>query len=372
MRVAHLSDTHLGYAEFDAKNAASGLNVRELDTYRAFEEACSAIRAAKPDLVLHSGDLFDHPRPPNHAVVVAFQQFGNFARDGIPVVLIAGNHSLPATRGTVCLLKAFNAIPGISAVVEGPRRVTVRSVCITAIPHLPVERDLTNAVQAAKPDPSARYNILLLHAGLRGGPPRAWTEAMVPRVLIKEKAQLFDYIALGHYHRPMKVAPMAWYSGATERFQGDRSRGKKGFLMVDLVRRRIEHHPVHNRPRVELASIECAGLDPVGVLKRVREASTGLEPGSVVGMTLSGLSRELSEKLDLAELRRAVGPALHVDLHLRRRAGRHAHAEPWDASSLPDRFKAYAMGRVEDPELLESVLKLAGTYFDRSKEESET
>lgn len=368
MRVAHVSDTHLGYAEYDARDAATGLNVRELDAYRAFERACSAIRQSKPDLVLHSGDLFDHPQPPNIAIVTAFLELGRLARDGIPVVVAAGNHSIPANRGTACVLKALEAIPGVVAAVDAPRTVRLGTVCVSAVPHMRSERELAKAVEDLRPDPSARNNVLVLHAGLRGGPPREWTEARVPRTLLREKARLFDYIALGHYHRPMKVAPMAWYAGATERFHGDRSRGRKGFLIADLDERRVEFHPVPNRPRFEVGPLDVAGLEVPALLRRVAEASSGIEPGAVVRLTLSGLSPAVYEKLDPAELRSALGPVLHAEIRLHRRGGRRPRPQAWKAASLLERFKAYASARLGDPELLESVLEAARPYFERSRE----
>lgn len=371
MRVAHLSDTHLGYAEFEVRDPGTGLNVRELDVYRAFEHACRAIRDLNPDLVVHTGDLFDNPRPPNHAVVLAFQQFGSLARDGIPVAVVAGNHSLPTTRGTICILKALEAVPGVFVASEGPRTFQASGASVLAIPHIPSEKELVRVVREARPNPKAGSNILLLHAGLRGGPPRDWTEAMVPRGLIRESARRFDYVALGHYHRPMKVSPTAWYAGATERFQGDRSRGEKGFLIADLDSRQVERHSVPNRPRAELGPIDCAGLGPDEILKNLADLSSGLKAGSIVRLVLAGVDPKVYESLDSARLTRSLGRMLHVELAIHRRGGRRPRTQTWRPVSIREQFRSFAEARTEDPDLLRSVLDLANAYFGRTKEDSE-
>ncbi len=369
--MAHLSDTHLGYAEYEARDPGTGLNARELDVYRSFERACREIAGLKPDLLLHSGDLFDHPRPPNHAIVLALRQFAALGRSGIPVVLAAGNHSLPADRGAACIVDALGALDGVHVAVDRPRSFRVGAACVAAIPHLRREADLVRAVEEARPDPAARYNILLVHAGLCGGPPREWTEARVPRGLIREKAGLFDYVALGHYHRPMKAAPMAWYAGAIERFQEDRSRGEKGFLVADLDRRAVRRHVLPTRPAVELGPFDCTGLPPPEIMNLVREASAAVAPGSIVRLTLAGLAKEACEALDMEEVRRRLGRALWVDVRLRRKRTRQAKGMEWSLAPLREQFEEFVSDRVGDADLRRDVLRLARSYFDRARREED-
>ncbi len=369
MRIAHLSDTHLGYAEYDARDPDTGLNVRELDVYRAFEHACAAIARLKPDLVVHSGDLFDHPRPPNRAIVTALREFARLARDGIAVVLAAGNHSLPGARATACILEGLEAIPGVHAAFDRPRRIEAGAASVLAIPHARSEADLLRAVEQASPDPAAPFNVLVVHAGLRGGPPREWTEARIPFSLIRARAARFDYVALGHYHRRLKVAPMAWYAGATERFHEERTRGAKGFLLADLAARTVVHHPVPTRPVVELPPLDCRGLSPPEILHRLAEAEAGVPAGSILRLTLEGLGALAADALDPAAVRRRLGRALHVDLRLSRRRGprlRPVHEFP--AGNLSVQFEAFVAERLEDPETRRKVLSAARGYLDRAQE----
>lgn len=74
MSVVHFSDTHLGYSDYGRFDSLSGVNQRELDTYKAFREIVDYIVKTKPDLVIHAGDLFDSIRPSNRAISEAMEQ----------------------------------------------------------------------------------------------------------------------------------------------------------------------------------------------------------------------------------------------------------------------------------------------------------
>ncbi|RLF47403.1 MAG: exonuclease SbcCD subunit D, partial [Thermoplasmata archaeon] len=66
MKILHVADTHIGYSAYHKVNE-SGLNQREVDVYNAFEQFVDYAVEKKPDLIVHSGDLFDTVRPTNRA-----------------------------------------------------------------------------------------------------------------------------------------------------------------------------------------------------------------------------------------------------------------------------------------------------------------
>src|SRR4030042_6317452 len=119
MRIVHVSDTHLGFSAFSKVDEASGLNLREMDFYKAFEEFLDLAPRAKPDLVLHTGDLFDSVRPSNRALSLAVEQLLRFSESEIPVVLIAGNHSTPKPRETGSVFRLFEHLKGIYPIYKG-------------------------------------------------------------------------------------------------------------------------------------------------------------------------------------------------------------------------------------------------------------
>ena len=92
MRFAHLADSHLGYRQY-------GLIDRETDFYRVFESTVDKIIESDVDFVIHSGDLFENPRPTPRAILEFQNSFLRLKEENIPVYAIAGNHDSVLRKG---------------------------------------------------------------------------------------------------------------------------------------------------------------------------------------------------------------------------------------------------------------------------------
>jgi len=91
MRIAHISDTHLGYRQYN-------LDERENDFYEAFNEAVDKAIEERADVLIHSGDLFDSPTPPIKALFVFKNALAKI--DGrIKIYTVLGDHDMPKRRG---------------------------------------------------------------------------------------------------------------------------------------------------------------------------------------------------------------------------------------------------------------------------------
>ncbi len=86
MRLLHQSDWHLGRTLY-------GVARRE-DHEDALEQSVALCRSFEPDLVLHTGDLFDGPRPGVDDLTLALDALRRMA-ECAPVVVLAGNHDSP-------------------------------------------------------------------------------------------------------------------------------------------------------------------------------------------------------------------------------------------------------------------------------------
>ena len=51
LKLLHIADTHLGYSAYHAVDKMTGMNVRELDVYRAFDRVVELAIKLKPDVV---------------------------------------------------------------------------------------------------------------------------------------------------------------------------------------------------------------------------------------------------------------------------------------------------------------------------------
>ncbi len=87
MKLLHTSDWHLG--------ATLGRVDRAADHEAALAGLFAVAEAERPDLILHTGDLFDARRPPYPALRVGVRALGRLAKVA-PTVVLAGNHDSPA------------------------------------------------------------------------------------------------------------------------------------------------------------------------------------------------------------------------------------------------------------------------------------
>ena len=255
VRIAHISDTHLGARpRKGVKHNVWGEELRsdllEKDFYDRFDEVFDLIAHLDPpvDLVIHSGDLYDSPwennpqQPPKVAEETAWNVIKGFMdRTGIPVLIIEGNHGLYRNKDVSLLDLLRMTIPGLYVATqrdlrrafsnEAPLMFGFDNFDVFCFPFLdyPV---LESSGQVAnfndwistyqKPNPK-RPSIAVAHG------------MDIDRSLHGPIfAMDYDYIALGHDHHQRKHSKKSWYAGAPERWRFDEAKHNKGFLLVEV------------------------------------------------------------------------------------------------------------------------------------------
>ncbi len=98
IRIAHFSDTHLGYRGLTKVHPETGRNQRTMDVDAAFTRTIDDILRRHVDAVIHSGDVFHHTRPTWHSLRHFIRQMRRLEDAGIPTLVIAGNHDTPRMR----------------------------------------------------------------------------------------------------------------------------------------------------------------------------------------------------------------------------------------------------------------------------------
>ncbi len=228
MRFAHLADTHLGYRQYN-------LDEREEDFYRAFDEIVDIIIEEKLDFVVHSGDLFDEPRPHIKALVRVREALEKLSSHGIPFICIAGNHDLLMRRGAVPPQRVFSNLELLT-----PRKpfLEYKGLFIAGLPYFSkIHRNamknlLENLSKEAK---EYEKSVLLLHQGIDK------YFNLEFELKLQDLPENFDYYALGHIHkRVVDTLPSGGklvYPGSTEIWRidelGEYRRQGKGFFIVD-------------------------------------------------------------------------------------------------------------------------------------------
>lgn len=260
MMLCHFSDSHLGAGESHPKRGESGLTLRQEDIVNSFIEAVDKIVAIKPEVCIHSGDLFDSVRPLNKIMAIAGQQLHRLAEQhGIPTIIITGNHDAPKQPHVGAAIEVFKQIDNLH-VVAGTRLqiVEIAGVKFYALPYC-----LTSAIQGEEleqcmPDRSVKHNVLIAH-GIAAGMPEFSMAELGELEIPGEIMDRFDYVALGHFHNHCRVSQRAYYAGSTERLSQAERGVAKGIIQVALDPFRLTLHEVHCREMVSVASIDATG-----------------------------------------------------------------------------------------------------------------
>lgn len=331
MRLVHLSDLHLGIRQYHRQTPA-GINQREADVASTFARVIDRIIALAPDLVLIAGDVFHAVRPPNPAILHAFTQLSKL-RSALPdtiVVMVAGNHDVPRSTETGCILRLF-APMGIQVVDAEPRRLSFpeRNLSILAVPDVPGLRP------SFDPDPDAEYNVLVMHGDAPGSLPDTfgYTEQASLEFAPEEVGWArWSYVALGHHHVFHQFAPNACYAGAMEyasvNVWGElaeeaqaRLPGKR-FVEYDLRTKKRTLHPITLARRlIDLPWITARGMTAADVDEAIRANVSGWKGGigdCIVRQVVRDLPRHVARELDHKQLRELRKRALHFHLDTRR------------------------------------------------------
>jgi DNA repair exonuclease SbcCD nuclease subunit len=380
VKIAHLSDLHLGYRAYH-RLTPRGVNQREADVAEAFRRAVARVVELRPDLVLVAGDVFHTVRPSNTAIAEAFRQFSVLSErlPDTPVVMIAGNHDSPRSADTGNILSLFREIESIRVVYEECRSVALPEIetSVLCMPHVSLAAEHETAME---PDPKAAHNVLLMHAEVLGndGEPRYRTEfggAQVPESAIRPRA--WTYVALGHHHIAAPLAPNVWYAGATERTSAFiwQEKSAKGFILYDTDTRQADFQAVETRPILDLPRIEARGLSPAEIDERVLAAVGRVEDGirsKIIRLVVQDVPRSVVRELNHRRIRDWKAEALHFHLDVRPPEVRRriASGAPVRRQTLREQVETYlARWKPTRPEVKpERLVELGGEYIERTSE----
>lgn len=315
MKIIHFSDTHVGYSAYNRLDE-SGYNQRESDFYNAFKQVIDFVIAKKPDLVIHSGDVFDSVRPTNRAISFVLEQIVRVSKAGIPIVLIAGNHETPRLRETGSVFRVFEHLDGVFPVFKG-RLETFKfgELMVHALPHC-VDKEVFNSELAKmRPDSKFRYNVAMLHAGVVGLSVFKMGEFNEQLAQTGNLHKDFDYVALGHYHKHCEIADNAVYAGSTERAGFGEIGESKGFVVVDLAEGTREFKELDIREMLDIGPIDCSrkAFDEIDAAIRKRVEMQNVS-GKVVRITLKNIRPKDHQNLDMASLKKLLRTALHFQI----------------------------------------------------------
>ena len=361
-RIFHVADTHIGYSAYRKMDVATGLNQREVDTYEAFTQFVDYALKAKPDAVIHAGDLFDSVRPTNRAISFVLNQLIRLSAAGIPFVAISGNHETPRLKETGSVLSLFEHIPDVHVVYESfHKTVALDGISVHAVPHCDdIEAEKNKLTQN-----NAGFNIALLHASVPGaGQPTFLMGEFNEQIVGIDDLTDFDYIALGHFHGYTKVKANAYYAGSTERFSFNEVNDTKGFLEVNLrgdSETEVIFHPLKIRAMTDLEPVVCSTLNAQEIGTVIKQRIQECNPqDKVVRLKVQDIATPMYHSLDFDALKQLTKSAVHFEMKYEFRLDSESpYAEQPAFHSLHTEFEKfigqYTIGTQVDKEKLKAL-----------------
>ena len=115
VRIAHISDSHLGSSLFQ-------LSERREDARQCLKKAVDMAMKHSPDILLHSGDVFNSPLPQNEDLIFVVELFKKL-KDKVRLICLDGNHDVPyGYRFAYSPLRTLESMELIVSTGAGPYR----------------------------------------------------------------------------------------------------------------------------------------------------------------------------------------------------------------------------------------------------------
>ena len=339
MKIIHLADSHLGFSSYSRMDEHGQNRIEEM-VYKGFDQAIDKIIQSRPDAVVHAGDVFHHVRPKIKPLVVFQKGLQRLMEEGIPVIVISGNHDAPKSFS---LTSPFRLFEGLRDVHIAQRykyeRFLVGDHYFHCIPFCLEPQDYLTEFE--KIERSGR-DVLVMHGlveSLQNRKMRSVGEHELKDSLLKSD---FDYIALGHFHGQAQVASNAYYSGSVEYFNFGESQDEKGMLLVDLETGNATNVPVKPKYMMDHPAIDCRGLHSEEIAESLLELCHEDEVRDrMVRITLKNVNRAAFRSIDQGRLNRLGTTALYFKIRLEFLDEEEHIERPVDRTSLHLEFAGF-------------------------------
>lgn len=219
MKFIHIADVHLGAAP---DRGYPWSEQREKDIWESFHRITELCEKEELDLLLIAGDFF-HKQPLLRELKEAAYNLGRLSHT--QVVLIAGNHDYISERSPYAdFIWPANVHMLKNKEMDSIFLEDINTEVYGLSYHArEIREPLYDRISPGCPE---RINILLAHGGTQDNIP------FDKNVLMHSG---FDYIALGHIHKPQYLAENMAYSGSLEPMDKNET-GERGYIRGEITK----------------------------------------------------------------------------------------------------------------------------------------
>jgi exonuclease SbcD len=269
MNLLHISDLHLGKRIYEFSMLEEQKDI--------LDKILGLVEQHAVEALLVAGDVYDKSVPPVEAVELFDTFITALARENVTVLVIAGNHDSPERlafgsrimnrhkvwfaghckgqiRGIRLLdkhgalnvyllpyLRSGAALPALTALElnRNERNILLAHQFVTFQETRPELSGSENSPECRRSSSLSLGGLDCIDAGLLDG---------------------FDYVALGHIHRPQKIGrETVRYSGSPLKYSFAECRHKKSAVLIHAgAKGQLTYSLAELKPRRELAEIRCA------------------------------------------------------------------------------------------------------------------
>lgn len=303
IKLFHLADTHIGVENYGRLDSKSGLNSRVVDFLRRLSQAIDMALEREVDVCIFAGDAYKNQRPNPTFQREFARRIKRLAAEGIPVILLVGNHDMATADRAASSLDIFGVldVPGvIVADRDELHQITCRRgqpLQVATVPYPQRSRLISreqyqnmtlddldmelsrllaetfaDLASEAKERPDVP-TVLATHLSISEAKQGSEQSVMIGRDVTILKSLLsdpaWDYVALGHIHKHQELNqgqhPPIVYCGSLERIDFGEEGERKGFVIAQLERGRCEWEfvPVSARPFVTIRLDVTSSEDPM-------------------------------------------------------------------------------------------------------------
>ncbi len=274
IKLFHFADVHIGMENYGRLDSKSGLNSRVVDFLRRLSQAIDMALEREADLCIFAGDAYKNQRPNPTFQREFARRIKRLAAEGVPVVLLIGNHDMATADRAASSLDIFGVldVPGIVvADREEVHHLTCRRgqpLQVATVPYPQRSRllareqyqnmtiddldlEMSRILGENLADLAAQVSeqpeipaVLTAHLSVSEAKQGSEQSVMIGRDVVVLKSLLateaWDYVALGHIHKHQELNggqhPPIVYPGSLERIDFGEEKERKGFVMARVTR----------------------------------------------------------------------------------------------------------------------------------------
>ncbi len=397
IKLLHTADIHIGMENYGRIDPASGINARVMDFLRRLSDIGDYAIEQGVDVFLFAGDAYK-TRDPNPTYQREFaRRMKRIADAGIPVVMLVGNHDLPAVARRATSIDIFGTLD-VPNVYVGNREELIQITCrhgqplqVATAPY-PLRSALVSR-EVVQGKSLVELDALLQHAmieNIQALAEQARQQPTVPAILVGHfsvneashgseqnimigrdaaipRSILADptwrYVALGHIHKHQSLngdmQPPVLYSGSIERIDFGEEHEPKGFVVAEIsdgptTWEFIRGYKRHARPFITVEADVREAADPTVALVAAIRSTPDLSE-AVVRVQVR-LRQEQEALLVEREISKALESAYFV-------AALQKDVERIDRI----RIGAVSVEALTPAQLLDKYLEVKGTPEERKK-----